>query len=170
MNMTAAEYRNHQKQLLNARRGTTNKSGKKKSNPDLAPKVPAYLVEGESFEVLGDELFSCEVCITPPSVNHYWIKGKNKTNRLSKRAVHFVEVMKRFIDPIGYQGPVSVQIEYAAPDTKIRDIDNIVKPCLDALSKGGLILDDSQVDELNVKRLPVVKGGKIVIHVERKKI
>lgn len=170
MNMSLADYRNYQKQVQNAKRGVGNKSGKKSSNPDPEPKVPSHMIHGESFSVMGNELLSCEVCITPPSVNHYWIKGKNKTNRLSKRAVHFVEVMKRFIDPIGYQGPVSVQIEYAAPDNKTRDIDNIVKPCLDALSKGGLILDDSQVDKLVVERLPVCKGGRIVIRVERKKI
>ncbi len=45
-----------------------------------------------------------------------------------------------------------------------------MKPCFDALSKAGLIQDDSQVDELTVKRLPVFKGGKLVIQVEKLKV
>ena len=67
-------------------------------------------------------------------------------------------------------GRVKVKIEYAPPDAKVRDIDNIVKPCFDALSKAGLIQDDSQVDELTVKRLPVFKGGKLVIQVEKLRV
>jgi len=38
------------------------------------------------------------------------------------------------------------------------------------LSKGGLILDDSQVDELLVKRLPSEKGGKLIIQVEKLRV
>ncbi len=100
-------------------------------------------------------------------MNHYWIHGANKTNRLSKRAIHFIDVMKRFIEPAGYQGRVQVKSEYAPPDAKKRDIDNIVKPIFDSLSKCGLILDDKQVDKLVVERLPVEKDGKLVIYVRK---
>ncbi|MCU4366603.1 hypothetical protein KTG70_16265, partial [Acinetobacter variabilis] len=131
LRITAAQAR---KAGIGPRFGVTAKSGKKKSNPDPMPKIPAHLVEGKGFGVMNDELLWCEVLITPPSVNHYWIRGANKTNRLSKRAIHFIDVMKRFIEPAGYQGRVRVKIEYAPPDAKIRDIDNIVKPCFDALS------------------------------------
>ncbi|MCU4517912.1 RusA family crossover junction endodeoxyribonuclease [Acinetobacter radioresistens] len=167
LSITATQAR---KAGIGPRFGVKTKSGKKKSNPDPMPKVPAHLVEGQGFAPMNNELLWCEVLITPPSVNHYWIRGKNKTNRLSKRAIHFIDVMKRFIEPAGYLGRVKVTIEYAPPDAKIRDIDNIVKPCFDALSKGGLILDDSQVDELLVKRLPSEKGGKLIIQVEKLRV
>lgn len=139
----------------------------KKRNVDPTPLVPSFLVEGKQLEVIGPELLSCEIMIVPPSVNHYWIKGRNNTNRLSKRALHFIEVLKRFIPAINYHGRVKVIVEYSPPDNKIRDIDNILKPCLDALAKGQLIEDDNQVHELSVKKMPVVKGGKLFIQVEK---
>ena len=167
LSITATQAR---KAGIGPRFGVKTKSGKRTTNPDPVPKVPAHLVEGKGFGPMNNELLWCEVLITPPTVNHYWIRGKNKTNRLSKRAIHFIDVMKRFIEPAGYLGRVKVKIEYAPPDAKVRDIDNIVKPCFDALSKAGLIQDDSQVDELTVKRLPVFKGGKLVIQVEKLKV
>ena len=117
--MTAAQYRAAQKP-------------KKKRNPDPVPKVPAHLIKGFASDGLFDgDLLKCEIEIVPPSVNNYWIKGLNKTNRLSLRAKHFTAVMKRFINPCGYDGEVSVNIQYAPPDEKTRDIDNIVKPIFD---------------------------------------
>lgn len=139
----------------------------KKRNIDPKPLTPSFLVEGKQLETVGSELLSCEILIVPPSVNHYWIKGRNNTNRLSQRALHFIEVLKRFIPAIHYQGQVKVIIEYSPPDNKIRDIDNILKPCLDALAKGQLIEDDSQVYQLLVKKMPVIKGGKLFIQVEK---
>lgn len=139
----------------------------KKRNTDPKPLTPSFLIEGKQLETFGPELLSCEILIVPPSVNHYWIKGRNNTNRLSQRALHFIEVLKRFIPAIHYQGQVKVIIEYSPPDNKIRDIDNILKPCLDALAKGQLIEDDSQVYQLSVKKMPVIKGGKLFIQVEK---
>ena len=157
--MTAAQYKSSLS--LKAKPG-------KKRNPDPAPKVPAHLIKGFASDGLfEDDLLMCEIQIVPPSVNNYWIKGANKTNRLSLRAKHFTAVMARFVNPCRYDGKVSVNIEYAPPDAKKRDIDNIVKPIFDSLSKCGLILDDKQVDKLVVERLPVEKDGKLVIYVRK---
>lgn len=140
----------------------------KKRNPDPAPTIPPNLVKGFASDGLfEDDLLMCEIEIVPPSVNNYWIKGANKTNRLSKRAVHFKAVMDRFINPVGYEGKVSVNIQFAPPDAKVRDIDNIVKPIFDGLSKCGLILDDKQVDKLVVERLPIQKNGLVKILVQK---
>ncbi|WP_257228038.1 RusA family crossover junction endodeoxyribonuclease [Acinetobacter sp. YH12073] len=145
-----------------------NKPKVKKRNPDPAPAVPAHLIKGYVNEnVFEDDLLYCLIEITPPSVNNYWIKGKNKTNRLSLRAKHFNAVMKRFINPCGYGGKVQVDIQFAPPDRKIRDIDNIVKPIFDSLSKCGLILDDKQVEKLTVERLPIKKGGELTVYVRK---
>ena len=157
--MTIAQYKSSL--------GLKAKSGSKR-NPDPAPKVPAHLIKGNSNEdVFDGDLLFCQIEIIPPSINNYWIKGANKTNRLSLRAKHFVAVMKRFIKPVGYEGKVSVNIQYAPPDLKIRDIDNIVKPIFDSLSKCGLILDDRQVDKLVVERLPVRKDGQLTVYVKK---
>ena len=43
----------------------------------------------------------------------------------------------------------------------------MLKPILDSLSKCGLILDDRQVDDLAIKRLPIQKNGKLIILVKK---
>lgn len=157
--MTAAQYRSSLSPKA--------KPGKKR-NPDPAPKVPAHLIKGYVNEnVFEDDLLYCLIEITPPSVNNYWIKGRNKTSRLSLRALHFNAVMKRFINPCEYGGKVQVDIQFAPPDRKIRDIDNIVKPIFDSLSKNGLILDDKQVEKLTVERMPIKKGGELTVYVRK---
>jgi Holliday junction resolvase RusA-like endonuclease len=52
-----------------------------------------------------------------------------------------------------------VQIELVAPN-KVRDsdIDNRIKCVLDSL-EGLLYVNDSQIDELVVRRLPIAKPG-----------
>ena len=155
-NMTAAQYRASLKPKV------------KKRNPDPAPTTPPNLIKGFASDGLfEDDLLMCEIEIVPPSVNNYWLDSGKGRKRLSKRARHFTAVMARFIHPCRYDGKVSVNIEYAPPDAKTRDIDNIVKPIFDSLSKCGLILDDKQVDKLVVERLPVEKDGKLVIYVRK---
>ncbi|WP_262382445.1 RusA family crossover junction endodeoxyribonuclease [Acinetobacter guerrae] len=132
--------------------------GKKKVNKDPLPTLPPYLVKGKTHECMGTEILNCSIQIVPPSINNYWLDSGKACKRLSKRANHFVEVVKRFVPPLEHKGDVRVEINYHMPDNKVRDIDNILKPCLDALVKCGLIIDDSQVKSLTVNARPVVKG------------
>lgn len=135
------------------------KDSKKSVKKDHMPAVPSFLVKGKTFECSGGEILNCSIQIVPPSINNYWLDSGKACKRLSKRANHFVEVIKRFVQPLNYGGDVRVEINYHMPDNKVRDIDNIVKPCLDALTKCGLIGDDSQVKSLIVHARPFVKGG-----------
>ncbi|PPC02501.1 RusA family crossover junction endodeoxyribonuclease [Acinetobacter pittii] len=142
-------------------------SGKKRINKDPAPQIPAYLIKGKTYECDVNTLLDCSVNITPPSINNYWLDSGRASKRLSKRANHFIEVMQRFVQPHNYMGDVQVIIDYHMPDKKVRDIDNILKPCLDALTKCGLIGDDSQVKSLLVNARPIVAGGQIDIQVRK---
>jgi crossover junction endodeoxyribonuclease RusA len=45
------------------------------------------------------------------------------------------------------------------PDNRKRDVDNILKPLLDALEHANVYENDSQIDKLCVTRMPVTKGG-----------
>ena len=45
------------------------------------------------------------------------------------------------------EGPVEVTIQAHPPDKRRRDLDNIIKPVLDAL-EGPILVDDSQVTDL----------------------
>ena len=60
-------------------------------------------------------------------------------------------------------GRLAVTITVNPPDKRKRDIDNLAKAPLDALTHAGLWLDDSQIDKLSIERGPVTKGGQIHI-------
>ena len=48
---------------------------------------------------------------------------------------------------------------------EIRDLDNLLKGVLDSISAAGVIVDDCQVDEIQMRREGVTKGGKIQVWV-----
>lgn len=60
-------------------------------------------------------------------------------------------------------GRAEVDIELHAPTRAQLDIDNRAKAVLDALTKGGLWADDSQVDVLTIRRGCVLKGGAVMV-------
>jgi crossover junction endodeoxyribonuclease RusA len=61
---------------------------------------------------------------------------------------------------------LKVHIDYYPPTKRKTDIDNRIKAVLDSLTDAGLWVDDEQVNELSIKRMPVYKGGKVVVTVE----
>lgn len=61
---------------------------------------------------------------------------------------------------------LAVKIEINQPDRRKRDIDNIIKPTLDALI-GIAYEDDSQIDYLTVIRGDKVEGGKMTVTIHR---
>lgn len=60
---------------------------------------------------------------------------------------------------------IGVRVSVYPPDRRKRDIDNILKAPLDALTHGGMIEDDGLIDVLHIERREVVKGGKLEITV-----
>lgn len=63
----------------------------------------------------------------------------------------------------GYSGRLGVFIEAYPPDKRARDLDNILKSLLDSLTKSGVWADDSQIDDLQVKRMTV--GGMVKVQI-----
>ena len=103
----------------------------------------------------------------PPSVNTYW--GFHGHRRfLTAKALEFKKFVKKEVDQHSIRfglARLEITIIACAPDKRTRDIDNILKPTLDALVEAGLFHDDAQVDRLTVKRGPVCKGGKATVYV-----
>lgn len=98
----------------------------------------------------------------PPSVNTYWgFKGSQRF--LTKRAKEFkAEVEAAFIlseHPGMGDDRINLIVFLHAPDKRVRDIDNIAKPLLDALTQAGVFNDDGQVDRLLIVRRETKKGG-----------
>jgi len=113
----------------------------------------------------------------PPSVNTYW------RSVVIKRAVRVLisqagrNYRKAAIEAIGRReapplsSRLSVRINAMPPDRRKRDLDNIPKAVLDALTHAGVWEDDSQIDQLLVTRGDVTKGGEIrvsIIELEEK--
>lgn len=64
-----------------------------------------------------------------------------------------------------YTGRLMLIISVHPPDNRRRDLDNILKALLDAM-EGMLYEDDSQIDELLIRRKENVQGGSVHVTVE----
>ena len=102
----------------------------------------------------------------PPTVNTYYRRNKGQGMHISPRGKQYrADVMQicaqANVKP--FTGRLALKIGYAPPDRRKRDIDNIIKAVQDSLAYGGCMLDDEQVDDLHVVRLPVEKFGAAII-------
>lgn len=91
----------------------------------------------------------------PPSVNRYWrsVNGRVLIAAAGRRYRADVELVMRLAGRIGIgDSPVIVSIQAFYPDARRRDIDNILKAPLDALTHAGMWDDDSQVEELSIRK------------------
>jgi len=63
-------------------------------------------------------------------------------------------------------GRLAVDIYVNPPDKRKRDLDNIPKALLDALTHAGIWEDDSQIDQLTITRGPVIKQGLAIVTIQ----
>jgi len=101
----------------------------------------------------------------PPSVNHYWGQAGNhrfigKKGREFRQAVldACLEAKVSQLD-----GPLAVHVSLFPPDKRKRDIDNVLKPLLDACEHAGCFENDNQIAELHIVRQEIKKGGSCTI-------
>lgn len=105
----------------------------------------------------------------PPSLNRYYrnVSGVMKISA-DGRAYRQQVIRKAFEcgkTSFG-AGAVAVDITAHFPDRRRRDLDNLLKGLLDALTHAGFWLDDSQIVDLRIRKAPeVVKGGLIALEV-----
>ena len=104
----------------------------------------------------------------PPQVNNYYTVARGrkvlgKQGRQYHKVVAGLTLMLR-LKPL--TGRLSVTIQLAPPDKQRRDLDNVLKPLLDAMQYAGLYVDDSQIDYLSIRRLVPVKGGEVGVKIE----
>ena len=105
----------------------------------------------------------------PPTVNHM-IKSSGSKRYLSREYEAFNGmvgiIVKRERVPSFGDKKIALAIELCWPNKRKGDLDNRCKAVQDSLMKAGVMDDDSQVDQLHVKRGPIVKGGCAIVTVE----
>ncbi|EGW70928.1 crossover junction endodeoxyribonuclease rusA, partial [Escherichia coli O91:H21 str. B2F1] len=74
-----------------------------------------------------------------------------------RRAVALIVRQQRL--KLSLSGRLAIKIIAEPPDKRRRDLDNILKAPLDALTHAGLLMDDEQFDEINIVRGQPVSGG-----------
>jgi len=97
----------------------------------------------------------------PPTVNHYWGQLGSK-KFLGKKGKEFRESVFLCVYA-AQQGRLDARLHMEVylypPDNRKRDVDNVLKPLLDALEHAGAYENDSQIDKLCITRMDVTKGG-----------
>lgn len=110
----------------------------------------------------------------PPSANHYWrhltsgklagrvlISQQGRVFRAQVATNALAEKWPRF----GSDKRLRVRILAFMPDKRRRDLDNLLKSAMDALTHAGVWADDSQIDSLLIERAPTL-GGMLKVEVE----
>ena len=110
----------------------------------------------------------------PPSVNRYWrhpnsgaLAGRHLISaegRAYRAAVLQLAVVHGIHRPI--DGRLRIVIEAFPPDRRRRDLDNILKSCLDSLVHAGVVKDDEQFDEIHLRRRDPTPPGSVAILIQ----
>lgn len=102
----------------------------------------------------------------PPALSHYYRRVRGRTF-LSPAAREYLEGTTALIRAAGkrLRPPYRVQVAAFPPDRRRRDLDNLLKPVLDCLRRGGLIQDDHLVHELEARFGSPVEDGALWVRV-----
>ena len=113
-------------------------------------------------------MIKLELSTVPPSVNTLWINKPNGRYK-SKKGKIFEETarseLKKQFRCKPLVNSLKVHIRLYFKDKRKRDIDNYNKAILDSMTK-IIYEDDSQIEELNVKKLVGCGFDKVEIEVE----
>jgi len=113
-------------------------------------------------------LIKLELSAMPPSVNSLWV-NKHRGRYKSKRGKEFEEIacseLKSQFRYKPLASSLKIYIKLYFKDKRKRDIDNYNKAILDSMTE-IVYEDDSQIEELNVKKLVGCGFNKVEIEVE----
>lgn len=101
----------------------------------------------------------------PPSVNTYWRNWRGHMV-ISTAGRQYTKAVQEQVEKQGtqtYTGPIRVVIQAFRPDRRKRDLDNLLKATLDALTKAGTWEDDSQIVDLRIYWAGM--GGKLIVEI-----
>ena len=97
----------------------------------------------------------------PPSINNYYVKTQRGVFISQKGRAFRAAVQAECLEQLGIadnlRDRLLVTIILSVPDKRIRDVDNYVKPLLDALTHAEVWEDDKQIDQLFIYRGAITK-------------
>ena len=104
----------------------------------------------------------------PPTVNTNW-RRRGSTYFISEEGKRYRRTVALIVRQqrlkLSLSGRLVIRIIAEPPDKRRRDLDNILKAPLDALTHAGLLMDDEQFDEINIVRGQPVSGGRLEIKI-----
>lgn len=105
----------------------------------------------------------------PPTVNTYYrhVGPKvliSREGRQYRQAVACEVFAQSPFNRTTMDGRIALEIVAHPPDRRKRDLDNLLKGLLDSLQHAGTYEDDSQIDEIRIKRsAATVDGGAVYV-------
>jgi len=105
----------------------------------------------------------------PPSINNYYRRNGSRyfiTSKGIEFRMHTALACLNYRNEFDKDARLSVTIYAYPPDNRRRDLDNINKCLLDSLEKAQVFVDDSQIDELIMRRLKP-NDGKVIVNIKR---
>ena len=106
----------------------------------------------------------------PPSANTYYrtYRGRAVLSEAGRNYKIHVKTSWVLSGHSQLSGRLSVEVQLQAPTKRKYDIDNRIKPLLDALQDAGVFADDEAVDDIHVMRGPIIKRGMCVVDITEK--
>jgi crossover junction endodeoxyribonuclease RusA len=107
-----------------------------------------------------------------PSINHYFCRNGSRTY-LPAKVREYRQQVQDIVAAAGHatlEGRLAVFMAVHMPTKRRSDIDNRAKGALDALTHAGVWLDDEQVDDLQMVRQEIIKGGRMVVLITEKEM
>ena len=105
----------------------------------------------------------------PPSLNRYYRTYRGRVT-IAEAGLNYRKEIDDLMYETGQQKfgnrRVSVDIVANPPDRRRRDLDNMLKAVLDALEHSKIYDNDSQIDDLRIRRGEVVKDGNLEIRIK----
>ncbi len=101
----------------------------------------------------------------PNSANTHWRHARGRIY-VSASGIKYRTKVSEYISENNLKAPNGFLELFISlhPDSKRRsDIDNRIKPLLDALQCSGFVEDDSLISKITIERMDIVKGGKCTV-------
>lgn len=102
----------------------------------------------------------------PPSVNTYWRRRGSQyyiSDKGQKYRKDVQQIIRQLKLDIFTKSRLRIKVIADVPDSRRRDLDNILKGLLDSLIHAGFAEDDEQFDDIRVIRGVKVPGGRLGI-------